>query len=184
MTGVLDPSVDLWANTDGGLGDHGWVLAMVTKLKATVFTLDELKAVLRLGERQLRRVLDKMGSYVQRVKEGRRALVTVDFSALMTDPEVWADYGLTPKDYKLTKERRAQKAALASYEQDVVQEMGSEAGRMARTMWVNRVAEVRQLREYTRLFGQKYDRLIEILEGSCRWRGQRALRKLLTANAP
>jgi hypothetical protein len=180
MTGVLDPSKDLWANgTQTGLGDHGWVLAMVTKLRATTFTLDELKGILRLGERQLRRVLDKMGSYVRRVKEGRRALVTVDFSWLMTDPEVLEDHGLTQKDLGLGTRRRDDKAARMSYEADVVREMASEAGQIARTMWNNRVAEVKQLREYGALLGRKYDDLIRILEGSCRWRAQRALRKLL-----
>lgn len=173
MTGVLDPSLDMWANTDDGLGDHGWVLAMVTGLKAMTFTLDELRGILRIGERQVRRVLDKMGSWVRRVKEGRRALVTVDFSLLVErDEDELVDF--------LTTGRRDRKAAAYSYEMDVVQEMATDEGRMARTMWKNRLAEVRQLREYAALLGQRYDRMVQALEDTCRWRGQRALRKLLT----
>lgn len=148
MTGVLDPSRDLWSNTDGGLGDHGWVLAMVTGLKTASFGLDELMAILRLGGRQLLRVLDKLEklNWVRRVKEGRKTTVTVDFSLLVADPEVLADYGQTPEDLGLSGKRRARKAAQHMREAEAVEEMGTQEGRRIREMWKNRREEAERIR--------------------------------------
>lgn len=174
MTGFLDPSLDVWANTPEGLGDHGWVLAMVTKMRETTFTLDELKGILRLGERQLRRVLDKMGSWVRRVKEGRRALIVVDFS--------WMAHEDLAREY-LKKNRAARKADDRMLELDALTHIATDVGRRIREMWRDRLDEARRIREYLAVIPERmhyrYESLLRILEGrGRRWVGIRALWRL------
>lgn len=173
MTGFLDPSLDVWANTAGGLGDSGWVLAMTTLLRPVTYGLDELKRILRLGERQVRRVVEKLGSWARKAKEGRRVTVTVDFSLM-------AHEDMEPP----TTGRRDRKARQHSYEADGVREMATEVGRRARSMWQDRKIEARQIREYFELIPARIhyrlEPLLKILGSDLnRWEGERALRKHL-----
>lgn len=173
LTGVLDPSLDVWSNKDGKLGDAGWTLAMVTLLGSMTFSLGELGRILKLGERQVRRTVERLGSWAQKVKTGRSVQVTVDMSLMLHD-------GLD-----LPRNKAAGKARDHQYEVSAVKAMATQIGRTAREMWRNRRAEIRHLREYLDLIPamqaarSRVEHLINALEQKRRWVGERALRKLL-----
>ncbi len=165
MTGIgdlLDPALDIWANTGGdrAYGDAGWALAMVTGLRPMTFSLDELRTITRLAERQLRRFLKKLGSFVTREKTGRTVAVTVDFS--------WMAHEDLVQDYS-GRAREAHKAREHTLEAEAVQSMGTERGRTVREMVRNAKAELAMLRDWALMTGSRaWDNLIWILEGHLR----------------
>lgn len=173
LTGVLDPSLDVWTNKDGKLGDAGWALAMVTLLGSMTFTTGDLVRILRIGERQVRRVADRLGGWMTKSRVGRAVLMTVDMSLMLNE------------QWQATRSRAAGKAQEHQYEASSVKAMATEVGRTAREMWRNRLAEIRQLREYLDLIPalgavrHRVERLIGILSGKGRWRHERQLRKYL-----
>lgn len=142
MTGVVDPSLDLWSNTGDGLGDAGWALAMVTLLKSVTFSLDDLERILRVGQRQVRRIVGKLGSWAKKLKTGRTVAVTVDFS-MMVHEDLADDWN--------QRDRANRKLDLAQHERLEEQARDTRVGQAVKVIWANRVAEVRQLREYMEL---------------------------------
>jgi hypothetical protein len=161
---ALDPGMDLWSNPsehNGGgqhFGDAGWVLAMVTGMRAQTFGLDELEKILRVGERQLRRIVGGLVDYgfARRAKEGRRVLVTVDFSMMVHEDhrESFLKFG-----------RRAVKALIQHHEHNALKRLGTVVGRTVRDMWRDRIVEVRMLKDWIEDLGtnQCWDRLVGIL---------------------
>lgn len=181
---ALDPSLDIWSNTSqNGAGSHhfgdaGWVLAMVTGMKPTVFALDELSRILRVGERQVRRIIDRLAAekYASRTKEGRRVLVTVDFSYLTTE-EGQNDY--------LKANRLARKAKTHGHEQSTLKRLGSKLGRDVRDMWKRRVVEARMLQDWAEYTGSRcWDPMIKILTSpyyeNRRWEAEDRLAQILS----
>jgi hypothetical protein len=172
MSGVelkaLDPALDLWNNPSEyhrgaeRFGDAGWVLAMVTRMKATPFTLDELSRILRVGERQVRRIIDRLAAsgYASRVREGRRVQVLVDFSYLTTE-EGQNDY--------LKTNRRAAKTRIQQHEGNAVKRLGTKIGRDVREMWERRKTELQMFRDWAEMSGSRcWAPLIKILEHKSR----------------
>lgn len=143
---LLDPSLDIWKNPTEGyaerqeFGDAGWALAVVTGMKRTLLAPDEISRIIRVGDRQVRRVVDKLvkWGWAQRVRQGRRVLVAVDFS-LMAHEDLRDDY--------LKHVRRARKALVAQFEQSAVKRLGTRTGRMIRDLWRERVVQARMIRE-------------------------------------
>lgn len=178
---LLDPSLDVWKNATEGYGDRqefgdaGWALAVVTGMKPTLLASGEISRIIRVGERQVRRFVDKLvrWGWAKRVREGRLVKVLVDFS-LMTHEDLREDY--------LKFARRAHKARLAQYEQFVVKRLGTRVGREARDMWQNRIREIRMLKDWAQMSGSRcWDRMIEVLSDTkaSRWWGERELIRLM-----
>lgn len=142
VTGVVDPSVDLWSNTGEGLGDAGWALAMVTLLKSVTFTLADLERILGVGQRQVRRIVGKLGSWAKKLRTGRTVTVTVDFS-MMVHEDLTGDW--------IQRDRAKHKLDLAQHERLEEEARDTPVGRAVKVLWANRAAEVRQLREYMEL---------------------------------
>ncbi len=170
---ALDPGLDLWSNPSehnlGGqhFGDAGWTLALVTGLRARTFGLDELQKILRVGERQLRRIVARLADYgfARRTREGRRVLVTVDFSMMIHEDhqESFLKFG-----------RRAAKAVIQHHEHNALKRLGTKIGRTVRDMWKQRVVEARMLQDWAEMTGSRcWDGLISILTNTrlvrCRW---------------
>ena len=94
-TAVLDPSLDLWSNTEQAsvgearAGSQGWVLAVVYGFEATEVTLATLAALWGLGERATRAAVQRLerAGWLSRRRLGRSTVVLVDFSTL---PELMA----------------------------------------------------------------------------------------------
>jgi hypothetical protein len=130
----LDPSLDIWSNTaqggvgQGHLGDSGWALAVVTGLRPTRLSLDEIGRITRLGDRQVRRVVDRLveQSWARRIKEGRRVFVLVNFE-MMAHEDLRQDY--------LKHSRRSYKAKLHRHEAGALKHLGTVVGRTARDLW-------------------------------------------------
>jgi hypothetical protein len=155
---LLDPALDIWSNTGGPLayGDAGWALAMVTRFRPTTFSLEELRTITQLGERQLRRLLAKLGSFVTRLKTGRSVAVTVDFS-WMTHEDLVQNYVKT--------ERVSSKARQHQYEAASVQDMKTERGRSLRHIVRNARTELGMMRDWAKMTGSRaWDGMIHILE--------------------
>lgn len=171
LTGVLDPSLDRWANKDGKLGDAGWALAMVTLLDSMTFTLGELERILGIGVRQVRRVIERMEHLATKSRVGRTVRVTVDMSVLVHQ--------------ELKRSRAARKSAEHQAEASAVKAMTTQLGRTVREMWRNRLGEIRQLREYLGLIPEldkarhRIENMIRLLSSKGRWTGERQLRKYL-----
>lgn len=182
---MLDPALDLWSNPtgeniqNGCLGDSGWALALVTGLRETTLALDEIARITRVGDRQARRIVDRLVEqcWARRVKEGRRVLVVVDFSYLDTE-EGESDY--------LKIARKARKSLLKELEGKALERLGTRTGRMIRDLWRDRVCELKKLKEWAEYTGSHiWDRLIKILSrksraedrrsGLTRWEAERAL---------
>jgi hypothetical protein len=186
---LLDPSLDLWNNPSEyhrgteRFGDAGWVLAMVTGMKPTTFDLDELSRILRVGDRQVRRIVDRLAAsgYASKTKQGRRVQVTVDFS-LMTHEDLLDD--------SLKTNRRAAKTRIQQHEGNAVKRLGTKIGRDVREMWQRRVVEARMFKDWAEYTGSRcWDPLIKVLswksrqedrkDGVTRWEAEDALYRLL-----
>jgi beta-phosphoglucomutase-like phosphatase (HAD superfamily) len=126
-----------------------------------------------------------MGSWVRTVREGRRALVTVDFSVLAraVEEDMAEDYGLTHR-------RRSRKAAQHMQEAEAVSEMGTQEGRTVREMWKNRREEAQRIRELLQGVPEnlrhRANRLLRILDTTSdredrnwvtRWTGESWIRR-------
>lgn len=176
---MLSPALDIWSNYTGErqgeyLGDEGWALAMVTGFQAMTLTLDELSRILHVGERQVRRIVRKLETqrWASRNKEGRRVLVTVDFSVMIHEDIVELyDRGA----------RRARKTVIHQKESYVLRHFGTQLGRQVRSMWQNRAREALMYRDWAQDTGSRcWDSMIKILEWSGkphRWEGEYALLK-------
>lgn len=166
---LLDPSLDLWNNAAEGyaerqeFGDAGWALAVVTGMKPTTFTPDELCRITRVGERQARRIVDRLvkWGWAKRIREGRRVRVVVDFS-FMTHEDYRDDY--------LKTTRKARKAMIHQHEGRALKRLGTKVGRLVREIWENRKTEIRMFMDWaTETGSQCWDALIKILSrGSCK----------------
>lgn len=133
VSAFLDPSLDCWSNRSGQLGDAGWALAMVTLMRSVTLGLKDLARIMKVGERQVRRNLERLGGWVRRVKEGRTVRVVADFSLMALD--------------ELKAVRRARKARLAQCDAEGEQMRDTAAGRAVKELWANRRSEVKKLRE-------------------------------------
>lgn len=166
---ALDPALDLWSNPsehnngNAHFGDAGWTLAVVTGMRPTVFGLDELRKILRVGERQLRRIVGALADYgfARRTKEGRRVLITVDFSMMIHEDHL---------ESFLKFNRRTTKAVILHHEHNAVKRLGTTIGRTVRDMWRDRVTEVRMLRDWIEVIGSDrcWDKLLAVLERKSR----------------
>lgn len=173
---LLDPSLDVWSNTakNGAgtihVGDAGWALAVVTGMRATELTLDEISRITRVGERQVRRIIDRLAEWgwARRVRDGRRVRVVVDFS-----PMTHEDAGL---DWVKTN-RKSRKAYIHQRESGVIKRLGSKIGWDMKEMWQSRKTEIRMLRDWAADTGSHcWDQLLAIFERKCtRWEGEQAL---------
>lgn len=162
---LLDPSLDLWNNPSEyhrgseRFGDAGWVLAMVTGFQATTFTLDELSRILRVGERQVRRIVDRLAAsgYASRTKEGRRVLVTVDFSMMAHENHA---------QDSLKTNRRAAKTRIQQHEGSALKRLGTKIGRDVRDMWASRKSVVQMYEDWAEEGGtcRLWERLKDILK--------------------
>lgn len=118
---VLDPSLDLWSNTEQpSLGAHraggqGWALALVYGFEPTEVGLDELARLWGLGERATRAAVDRLerAGWLNRRKVGRTTVVTVDFSLLPTymagGSFVWTDRAARVNDRSWTQTQALQR---------------------------------------------------------------------------
>jgi transcription initiation factor IIE alpha subunit len=173
---LLDPSLDLWNNATEGcakrqeFGDAGWALAVVTGMQATELALDELCRITRVGERQVRRIIDRLAEsgWARRIREGRRVRIVVDFSPMAHEENV----SMWTKTV-----RKARKALVHQRESGVIKRLGSKIGWDMKEMWQSRKTEVRMLRDWAEETGSYcWDRLIWIFENvRTRWEGEQAL---------
>lgn len=180
MTGdvldLLDPSLDIWKNACEGsadreeFGDAGWALAVVTGMRATELTLDAISRITRVGERQARRIVEKLERFrwARRVRKGRRVTVVVDFSMMVHEDH--------KQDYEKTQ-RKAYKALVHQREAGVIKRLGSKIGWDMKEMWKSRLVEIQMLQDWTAETGSRcWDRLLAILKRKCtRWEGEEAL---------
>lgn len=166
---LMDPSLDVWKNASEGwgerqeFGDAGWALAVVTRMRATVFALDEISRIIRVGERQTRRIIDRLEAcgWARRVREGRYVRVVVDFS-LMNHEDLRTDW--------LKHARRARKALVHQREGRVLKRLGTKVGRMVRDMWRDKRVEFQMLTDWAVAAGSWcFDTVIAVLgRSSCR----------------
>lgn len=165
---LLDPSLDIWNNASGGsherqeFGDTGWALAVVTGMKPTDLALDEVQRITRVGERQARRIIDKLTEWgwAKRIREGRRVRIVVDFSP-MTHEDLKADY--------VKFARRSRKALIHQHEGRALKRLGSKIGRLARDVWRNKRVEVQMFLDWAKeAGGWCFDRIITILSWKTR----------------
>lgn len=182
---LLDPSLDIWNNASEGyaerqeFGDAGWALAVVTGMRRTEMTMEEVSRITRVGERQARRVVAKLEqwNWAKRVKEGRRVRVVVDFS-MMAHEEI--------KPLYVKHVRRARKSLFHQKEGRALNRLGSRIGRMARDVWRNKRVELAMFLDWSKESGGWcFQRVIDILSrktlkedpvhGLSRWLAEDAL---------
>lgn len=182
---LLDPSLDIWKNASEGsherqeFGDTGWALAVVTGMEPTELTLDDVGRITRVGERQARRIVEKLErwKWARRVRRGRRVMVVVDFSPMAYE-DAKADY--------LKFERRSRKALIHQHEGKALRRLGSRLGRLVRDVWRNKEAEIRMFLDWAKEAGGRcFNRVITILNwktrredplnGVSRWIAENAL---------
>lgn len=192
---LLDPSLDIWTNATKGsderqeFGDAGWMLAVATQMRETVLALAEIGRITQLGERQVRRVVDKLvkWGWAQRIKEGRRVLVRLTFH-LMAHEDFREDY--------LKHQRRSRKIRDAQGEKKSVGRLATKLGREVLYMWRSRKSVIEMFGDWAEMVGScaHWDRLTAILKrgmpqedgsrGLGRWWAQDALTEELKPYYP
>jgi len=182
---LLDPSLDIWMNATEGcadreeFGDTGWALAVATRMEPTELALDEISRITRVGERQTRRIIDRLvrRGWARKIREGRRVRIVVDFSMMLHEDH---------RDDYLKHSRRARKALIHQHEGKVLKRLGTKVGRLVRDIWRNKHVEIRMFLDWAKEAGGRcFDRIISILSwknckedprnGISRWVAEQAL---------